>query len=575
MRNYNDWLTGEHFDDDTRRELAGIADDGKEIRERFYKSLEFGTGGLRGIIGAGTNRMNIYTVRRATQGLSNYILKSGSENAAKGVVIAFDSRRYSAEFARQSALVLAGNGIKAYIFPSLRPTPELSFAIRSLGCVSGIVITASHNPREYNGYKCYWEDGAQIPFPRDAEVTAEVESVKDYSMIRLADEDEAAAAGLYNVVGEDVDDAFLAEVAAASLNPDAIREAAPDFRIVYTPLYGAGSVPVQRALRGAGFTNVYAVPEQEFPDPDFPTVSYPNPEDPKAFRLALALADEKNADLVLATDPDCDRVGVVTRGEGGKYFLLSGNMTGALLTEYILSQKAARGGIDGDSVVISTIVSTKLTRAIAEFYGAQYMETLTGFKYIGEKIKEFERGGGKLKFVFGFEESYGYLPGTYARDKDAVAACLLVAEMAAYYKLRGMTLFGALTALYEKYGFYREAIESVTLPGIDGIDRMRAIMERLRANPPREAAGIAVVRVSDYKTSSAADLLTGVSAPTGLPVSDVLLYDLADGGWFCVRPSGTEPKIKIYCAVKGASAEDAETKLSALGKAASSIVGGE
>lgn len=570
MQTYYDWVSSDHFDEMTKRELELIAKDTHEIEERFYKSLEFGTGGLRGIIGAGTNRMNIYTVRRATQGLANYILGQDADGNERGVAIAYDCRRYSAEFARQAALVLCGNDIKVYLFESLRPTPELSFAVRELGCIAGIVITASHNPREYNGYKAYWEDGAQIPFPRDAAVIAEVEGVKDYQMIKIADEDKARKAGLFNIIGSEIDDKFIEHVKAQCFDLDSIKKAAPDFTIVYTPLYGAGSIPVRRALDELGFGNVFIVPEQADPDPDFPTLVYPNPEDPRAFALALSLAEDKGADIILATDPDCDRVGVVTKDSNGENVFLTGNMVGSLLTEYILSQKSARGELDSESVVISTIVSTRLAKRIAESYGIQYMDTLTGFKYIGEKIKEFEQNK-NAKFVFGFEESYGYLSGTYARDKDAVAACSLICEMAAHYKLIGKTLYDALIDLYNKYGYFRESVESITLPGIDGIERMAIVMSRLRDNPPKSIAGFEIATTTDYKTSTINDVLSGVSKTT-LPVSDVLLFGLADDGWFCVRPSGTEPKIKIYMAVKGVSADDADEKLKRLHKGVMALI---
>ncbi len=571
MKSYNQWLNDVYFDEDTKNELKELAVNEKEIEERFYKSLEFGTGGLRGIIGAGTNRMNIYTVRRATQGLANFILKHGANNGERGVCIAYDSRRFSPEFASQAALVLNGNGIKTYIFEELRPTPELSFAVRHLGCIAGIVVTASHNPAEYNGYKVYWEDGAQIPYPHDEEIIKEVESVLDYSQIKLSDMDEAKKNGLYNIVGQEIDDEYIKNVKTQCLNPEVIAKVADDLTIVYTPLHGAGNKPVRRILSEVGFKNVYVVPEQEHPDPNFSTVAYPNPEDPKAFELAAALAEKVNADVMVATDPDSDRVGVIVKNSSGENVILTGNMTGTLLTEYILSQRQEKGLLDSDCAVISTIVSTKLTEAITKFYSVQYYEVLTGFKYIGERIKQFEREG-NTKFVCGFEESYGFLSGTYARDKDAVVSTMLICEMAAYYKEKGMTLYDALIELYKKYGYYKESIESITLKGKEGLENIKKIMNNLRENPPKRVGVLYVSSVSDYKTGVVTNFVSGDQGETGLPKSDVLFYTLEDGSWFCIRPSGTEPKIKIYFAVIGQDFKDAEVRLKELVEAAMATV---
>ena len=560
LSEYNKWLSDAFIDEQTKAELFALEKD-DEIKERFYKNLEFGTGGLRGILGAGTNRMNIYTVRKATQGLANYIHKQGEEAVNKGVAIAHDCRRMSRDFCIESALVLNGNGIKTYIFDSLRPTPELSFAVRYLQCTAGIVITASHNPSEYNGYKVYWEDGGQTPYPRDEEIIAEVNRVSDFSQIRLLDQTEAERLGLFLYAGPDVDDAYINQVVSQCINIEIIPES--ELRIVYTPLHGTGNAPVRRAFKEAGFKHVYVVPEQEKPDPDFSTVSYPNPEDPKVFALALKLAEEVGADIIAGTDPDADRVGVMVKDTDGTYVSLTGNMTGVLLTDYILSQKKARNQLPKNAAVISTIVSTDLTERIASDYGAAYFNVLTGFKYIGAKIKEFELSGSNT-YVFGFEESYGSLSGTYTRDKDAVAAALLICETAAWYAKHGKTLIEALHGIYEKYGYYKESIESITLKGIQGIEDMKRIMAGLRRNPPEAVAGTGVTEARDYMNSEIRYLSDGSMGPTDLPVSDVLYYVLADGSWFCVRPSGTEPKIKIYFGAKAGSEEEADKKLAEL-----------
>lgn len=563
MQKYRQWLTEDCFDQATKEELLALQDDQLEIKERFYKELAFGTGGLRGIIGAGTNRLNIYTVGKATQGLANYIRKQGEEAVQKGVAIAYDSRNMSPEFAQTAGLVLAGNGIKAYVFPSLRPTPMLSYAVRQLGCTAGIVVTASHNPPEYNGYKVYWADGGQVPFPRDEEIIGEVNAVENYKDIQKMDREEAVAAGLYLGIGEEIDDGFIAQVKAQSLNQDTIQKMNDNFSVVYTPLHGSGNLPVRRALQEIGFKNVYVVPEQEQPDPMFTTVGYPNPEDPKVFTLAIQLAKEKNADIIVGTDPDCDRVGAVVKNNQGEYVVLSGNMTGVLLTEYILSQKKAHGSLPENGAVIKTIVTTEMVQPIAKEYGATVFNVLTGFKYIGEKIKQFEESG-DYTYLFGFEESYGCLSGTYARDKDAVSATMLICEMAAYYKSKGMTLYEGLQALYEKYGCYKESIKTLTLKGIEGIEKIQQIMTFFRSTPPKEIAGIPVEWARDYKTKEFKNLLNGSTEEDTLPVSDVLHYTLADDTWVCVRPSGTEPKLKFYFGVKADNVQAADEKLAAL-----------
>ena len=559
MENYKKWCEDTYFDEATRAELKAIEGNDKEIQERFYKDLEFSTGGLRGIIGAGTNRLNIYTVSKATQGFANYIIKQGEEAVKKGVAIAFDSRRMSPEFAEITALVLNGNGIKTYIYPSLRPTPMLSFAVRELNCTGGVVITASHNPPEYNGYKVYWADGGQVPYPRDEAIIEEVNAVTDFHTIKTANKDEAVKAGLFNVIGEEVDEAFDKNVLAQIVNPEIIKEQ-HDLKIVYTPIHGSGNKPVRRVLKKAGFENVTVVPEQELPDSEFTTVGYPNPENPAVFELAIKLAEKIDADIILGTDPDCDRVGAVVKTKDGSYTVLTGNMTGTLICNYICSQKAKLGTLPKNGALVSTIVSSEMTKAIAKKYNLAYFDVLTGFKYIGEKIKEFEQTG-EYQYVFGFEESYGCLSGTYARDKDAVVASLLICEMAAYYKSRGMSLYDGLMELYDTYGVYKEIIHSITLKGIEGIENMKKIMDTLRKDAPSEIAGVKVTETRDYLEDKIVDVATGKVSPTNLPKSNVLYFTLADDTWFCVRPSGTEPKIKIYFGTKADTVENAEKKI--------------
>jgi len=562
MKIYREWLSNPYFDEETKKELRGIADDENEIKERFYMDLEFGTAGLRGIIGAGINRMNIYVVRRATQGLANYIIKQGGTD--RGVAIAYDSRRMSPEFADEAARTLAANGIIAYKFESLRPTPELSFAVRELGCIAGINVTASHNPPEYNGYKVYWEDGAQFTPPHDKGVTEEVLAIEDLSTVKTMSASEAKAMGLYKVIGAEIDDKYIANVKAQVVNQDAINKMQDSIKIVYTPLHGTGNIPVRRALHEIGFTHVYVVPEQELPDGDFPTVGYPNPEAEEAFTLGLKLAKEKNADLLLATDPDADRLGVYVRdAKSGDYIPLTGNMSGSLLCEYVLSQKAAQNAIPSDGQVVKSIVSTNLIDAVAAGYHCNLVECLTGFKWIGQQILKNEQTG-EGHYMFGMEESYGCLIGTYARDKDAVSATAALCEAAAYYKTKNMTLWDAMVAIYEKYGYYKDAVKSVGLSGIEGLEKIQSIMEFFRANPPEEVGGCRVLSARDYKMDTVKDMATGEMKPTGLPASNVLYYDMDDNAWLCVRPSGTEPKIKFYYGVKGSSLEDADAKSEAL-----------
>ena len=551
MKVYEQWCTDPYFDDETKKELLAIKDDKAEIEDRFYRQLEFGTGGLRGVIGAGTNRMNIYTVRQATQGLANYIISQNGQS--KGVAIA-----------DEAALCLNANGIKAYVFPSLRPTPELSFSVRELHCISGIVITASHNPREYNGYKVYWEDGAQITPPHDKNILAEVAKVTEFSAVKTMDKDEAVKAGLYNVIGEDIDDKYMEQLKKQSIHPDIIKKMAKDIKIVYTPLHGTGNLPVRRVLKELGFEKVIVVPEQEKPDGNFPTVSYPNPESPAAWELALALAKKEDADIVLATDPDADRLGVYCKDtKTGEYVSFTGNMSGMLIAEYILRERKATGTMPENPALVETIVTTDMAKVIAADYGVKLIEVLTGFKYIGEQIRLFEKNH-TYNYVFGLEESYGCLAGTYARDKDACVAVMMLCEVASYYKSQGKTLWDAMVDMYEKYGYFKEGLETLTLKGIDGAEQIQNIMTDMRNNPPKELGGYKVVAVRDYKEDTRKDLATGEVTKTGLPTSNVLYYELTDNAWCCVRPSGTEPKIKFYFGVKGTSLADAEKKLEAV-----------
>ncbi len=561
---YESWLNNPYFDQETKAELEGIAGNEKEIEDRFYTELEFGTAGLRGVIGAGTNRMNIYTVRKATQGLANYIKKVDKE--AQGVAIAYDSRRMSPEFADVAALCLAANGIKAYVFESLRPTPELSYAVRKLGCTAGINITASHNPPEYNGYKVYWEDGAQITPPHDKGIMDEVKAVTDFAAVKTMELEEAKSAGLYEVIGANIDDPYIEELKKLVLHQDAIDQVKDELKIVYTPLHGTGNIPVRRVLKELGFTKVYVVPEQELPDGNFPTVSYPNPEAEEAFVLGLKMAKELDADLVLATDPDADRLGVYVKdSRTGEYHSLTGNMSGCLIGDYVIGQKKEQQGLPEDGAFIKSIVSTNMADAIAAYYGIQLVEVLTGFKFIGQKILEFETKGNGT-YLFGMEESYGCLTGTYARDKDAVVASMTLCEAAAYYKTKGKTLWDAMIDMYEKYGYYKDDVKAITLKGIEGLEKIQTILETLRKDTPKSIGGYEVLRARDYKKDTIVDMKTGETVPTGLPSSNVLYYELEKDAWVCVRPSGTEPKVKFYYGVKGSSLSDADEKSESLGK---------
>ncbi len=567
---YEGWLNDPYFDEATKEELRSIAEDDNEIKERFYKDLEFGTAGLRGIIGAGTNRMNIYTVRKATQGLANYIISKDGQK--KGVAIAYDSRRMSPEFADEAALCLGANGIKAYVFESLRPTPELSYAVRSLGCIAGINITASHNPPEYNGYKVYWEDGAQITPPHDKGIMDEVKAVVDYSTVKTMGLEDAKAAGVYEVIGAAVDDGYIAELKKQVIHQDSIDAVGKELKIVYSPLHGTGNIPARRILKELGFENVYVVKEQELPDGEFPTVSYPNPEAKEAFELGLRLAKEVDADLVLATDPDADRLGVYVKdAKSGEYKVLTGNMSGCLLADYEIGQRKALKGLPDDGCLIKTIVTSNLADAIAKGYGIGLIEVLTGFKFIGQQILGFETTG-KGSYLFGFEESYGCLIGTHARDKDAIVATMALCEAAAYYKTQGKTLWDAMVDMYDKYGYYKDDIQSITLKGIEGLQKIQEILETLRKNPPTEVGGYQVVKARDYQAETVKDIATGDVTGTGLPKSNVLYYDLTDDAWLCVRPSGTEPKVKFYYGIKGSSLADADEKSTKLGEEVLSMI---
>ena len=561
---YEKWLNDPCFDENTKKELEEIKGNDKEIEDRFYKDLEFGTAGLRGVIGAGTNRMNKYTVGKATQGLANFILKEGTQD--KGVAIAYDSRHMSKEFSEETALCLNANGIKTYVFESLRPVPELSFTVRKLGCTAGVMITASHNPPEYNGYKVYWDDGAQIVPPKDKQIIDEVNAITDFSTIKTMDKKEAVEKGLYVQIGKEVDDDFVNTLKSLVLNPDVIKKEQDNVTIVYTPLHGAGNVPVQRVLKELGFTHVYVVPEQEKPDGDFPTVSYPNPEDKKAFKLALELAEKVDADVVLATDPDSDRLGVYSKDENGEYVPYTGNMSAILIAEYELSQKKEKGLLPTNGAIITTIVSSNMTKDLAKEYGLTMFETLTGFKWIGEKIRQFEENNNNYSYQFGFEESYGCLISPHARDKDGISAVMALCEATAYYKSKGITLWEQMINIYKKYGFYKEGQVSITLKGADGAEQIKAMMEKMRKNPPKKLGSYDVLEVRDYKehTIVKAD---GTKLETDLPTSNVLYYDLNNNSWCCVRPSGTEPKIKFYMGVKGKSMEEAEQKLEELTEA--------
>ena len=565
---YNEWLNDDCFDDETKKELESIRDNEEEIKDRFYKELEFGTAGLRGVIGAGTNRMNKYTVGRATQGLANFINKMKIENPS--VVISYDSRHMSKEFSEIAALVLNANGIKVNLFDNLRPVPELSFSVRYLNATAGIMITASDNPPEYNGYKVYWSDGAQIVPPIDKGIIDEVLAIEDFSLIKTINKNEAIESGLLNYVGEEIDDAFINALKSSCLNPEIIKKEVKNVKIVYTPLHGAGNLPVQRILKELGFENVYVVPEQEKPDGDFPTVSYPNPEDSKAFELALKLAKEVDADVVLATDPDADRLGVFSKMNNGEYVSYTGNMSALLICEYELSQKKEKGILPNNGAIITTVVSSELTKAIAENYGAKVFETLTGFKWIGEKIRKFEEEN-SYKYLFGFEESYGCLIAPHARDKDGISAVMALCEATAFYKNKGWSLWEQMIKIYEKYGYYREGQVSIVLKGADGAEEIKNKMAKMRSNPPTELAGLNVLEVRDYQ-EHVIKKADGEVSETDLPTSNVLYYELSNNSWCCVRPSGTEPKIKFYMGVKGLTMQDAENQLAVLSEAMKKFV---
>lgn len=568
---YQQWCENPYFDQDTKKELLDLEGNETEIEDRFYRNLEFGTGGLRGVIGAGTNRMNIYTVRQATQGLANYIISQNGQD--KGVAIAYDSRIMSPEFSDEAALCLNANGIKTYRFTSLRPTPELSFALRELGCIAGIVVTASHNPREYNGYKVYWEDGAQVTPPHDTNIMDEVAKVTSFDMVKTMEKDAAVAAGLYHEIGEEIDDKYMVELKKQSIHPEIIKEMAQDITIVYTPLHGTGNIPVRRVLKELGFEKVYVVKEQELPDGNFPTVSYPNPESPKAFELALKLAKEVDADIVLATDPDADRLGVYCKDtKTGEYVSFTGNMSGMLIAEYILSERKATNTMPENPAMVESIVTTDMAKAIAAAYGVELIEVLTGFKFIGEQIRLFEENHSH-NYVFGLEESYGCLTGTYARDKDACVAVMMLCEVASWYKKQGKTLWDAMIDMYEKYGYYKEGQEPIELKGKDGAEKIQQMMFGARESFPETMGEYKVLAVRDYMTDTRKDMVTGEVGSTGLPKSNVIYYELDNQSWCCVRPSGTEPKIKFYFGVKGNSFRDAEDKYEGLKKAMLSYYG--
>ncbi|NLY43341.1 MAG: phospho-sugar mutase [Clostridiaceae bacterium] len=561
MKEYHYWLDSPCVDEETKQELIGIENNQQEIEERFYRNLSFGTAGLRGIIGAGTNRINIYTVRKATQGLAAYIISRGYEAVRRGVVIAYDSRYKSREFAVETAKVLAANGIKSFLFDELRPVPELSFAVRELNAIAGVMITASHNPAKYNGYKVYWEDGGQLP-PESANAVLDfISSIDIFKDVKYMEEEEAKRQGLITIIGEDIDNKYLDNVQQQSINPEIVKRIADDLKIIYTPFHGAGNKPVRRILDRLGLKHVLVVKEQELPDPAFPTVKSPNPEEKEGFYIAVDMAKKENVDLIIGTDPDCDRVGIMVKNKEGEYVNLSGNQVGVLLTEYILSQKKEKGTLPEKGVVIKTIVTTEMVREIARYYGVELIEVLTGFKFIAEKIKEFEEDNSGREYVFGFEESYGYLAGTYARDKDAVVACMLIAEMAAWYKSRGMSLFEGLQELYGKYGAYLESVKSITLEGKEGVEKMKKIMGKLRSNPPQDIDGVKVVALRDYAVGKRYDFAEQKEEKIHLPKSDVLFFELEDKSSFVIRPSGTEPKIKIYFSVVEDSISLAQQKI--------------
>lgn len=570
LEEYKKWCESSEFDEETKKELLEIKDDEKEIEDRFYKELEFGTAGLRGVIGAGTNRMNKYTVGKATQGLANYIIEQGVQD--KGVAISYDSRKMSKEFSLQTALILCANGIKTYLFENLRPVPELSFAIRELGCTAGVMITASHNPPKYNGYKAYWSDGAQIVSPRDTEIIKKVRAIESFNEIKEITREEAEEKGLLNIVGTEMDDKYLSVLKSKILNPEIVRKQGKDLKVVYTPLHGTGNTIAEKLLNDIGLENVYVVPEQKDPDGNFPTVSYPNPEDPKAFKLALELAEKVDADIVLATDPDADRLGIFAKdAKTGKYMEYTGNMSALLIAEYRISQMAEKGILPEDGMFITTVVSSDLAKAIAKNYNLDCKETLTGFKNIGAVVRKAEETKSNT-YVFGYEESYGCLIGDYARDKDGIGAVMALCEAACYYREQGKTLWDAMQDIYKKYGYYKEAQVSIVLEGADGAKKIQELMSNMRSNLVEKIGDYKVLTFKDIKEDIVKDMTTGEITKTGLPTSNVLYYALEDDAWCCVRPSGTEPKIKLYMGVKGTSNEDADQKREELKQAMTELV---
>lgn len=570
LEEYKKWCESPEFDEQTKKELLEIKDDTKEIEDRFYKELEFGTAGLRGVIGAGTNRMNKYTVGKATQGLANYIIEQGTQN--KGVAISYDSRRMSKEFSLQTALILNANGIKTYLFENLRPVPELSFAVRNLGCTAGVMITASHNPPKYNGYKVYWDDGSQIVSPRDKDIIGKVRAVENYNEIKEISEEEAKKSGLFNIIGTEMDEKYLSVLKSKVLNPEIVKEQGKDLKVVYTPLHGTGNTVAERLLNEIGLQNVYVVPEQKDPDGNFPTVDYPNPEDKKAFKLALELAQKVDSDVVLATDPDADRLGIFAKDtKTGKYMEYTGNMSALLIAEYRISQMKEKGILPADGMFVTTIVSSELAKAIAKYYNLECIEVLTGFKNIGAVMKKAEENKDKT-YVFGFEESYGCLIGDYARDKDGIAAVMALCEAACYYKSKGKTLWDAMNDIYEKYGYYKETQVSIVMEGAEGAQKIKDMMTNMRNTDIEKIGDYKVLTFKDVDKDIVKNMQTGEVTKTGLPRSNVLYYELENNSWCCVRPSGTEPKIKLYMGVKGSSTEDASKKLEDLKNAMTNIV---
>ena len=571
---YEEWCTSSDFDDETKKELLSIKDNEEEMEDRFYKELEFGTAGLRGIIGAGTNRMNKYTVGKATQGLANYILKQGTQE--KGVAISYDSRKMSKEFSMQTALILNANGIKTYLFENLRPVPELSFAVRELKCTAGIMITASHNPPKYNGYKVYWDDGAQIVAPRDKDIIEEVRNVKKYSEIKEITKEEAVSKKLFSIIGTEMDDKYIAKLKSLILNPEIVKEQGKTLKVVYTPLHGTGNQIAERLLKEIGLQNVYVVPEQKEPDGNFPTVDYPNPEDKKAFKLALELAKKVDADVVLANDPDADRLGIYAKDtKTGEYMTYTGNMSALLIAEYRISQMKEKGILPENGMFITTVVSSDLAKAIAKEYNLKVFEVLTGFKNIGAVMRREEEKTDGYKYVFGFEESYGCLIGDYARDKDGIAAVMALCEAACYYRTKGETLWDQMENIYKKYGYYKETQVSIVMEGAEGAEKIQEMMTNTRKKLPEKIGGYKVLVFKDIEKDYVKNMVTGEETKTGLPKSNVLYYALEDNNWCCVRPSGTEPKIKLYMGVKGKDEKDAEEKLENLKIAMEKLVRAE